>query len=183
MVSLKIFVDTKNKKVVFAEAGKEFIDFILDMLSLPLSIVAKLLKEHNESKVGCIGALYHSIEALSPSCFESDSHKGMALKPRTNVVIPLLSCYEGRSGQQASLQPTNYPSYGRKFVKEAISFIVMDNLEVKPMSATLIKSIVNDFDILTEQEVQVGCNEGLDLLKASLESQTVLSTVFLWNKK
>ncbi|KAK9683417.1 hypothetical protein RND81_10G139500 [Saponaria officinalis] len=69
-----------------------------------------------------------------------------------------------------------------QYVKDSVVYMVMDNLEVKPMSIALIKSHVKDFDILEEKLVQVSLQEGLAILKASMETDTVLTTVFL-NKK
>jgi hypothetical protein len=40
---MKLLVDTKAQRVVYAEAGKEVIDFLFSLLALPLSAVTKLL--------------------------------------------------------------------------------------------------------------------------------------------
>lgn len=37
--------------------------------------------------------------------------------------------------------------------------MVMDNLEVKPMSISLIRSLVKDFDLVEEKQVEVGLQE------------------------
>jgi hypothetical protein len=36
-VSLKLVVDKKNQRVLFAEADKEFVDFLLSIFSLPVA--------------------------------------------------------------------------------------------------------------------------------------------------
>ncbi|KAG5602306.1 hypothetical protein H5410_033676 [Solanum commersonii] len=44
-LSMKLLIDSKNKKVVFAEVEKDFVDFLFYILTLPLSTDTKLLKE------------------------------------------------------------------------------------------------------------------------------------------
>ena len=70
-MKLKLVVDTKAKKVLFAEAGKDFIDILIclpshilmcDLFSFPVSTAVRLLKEKN--MVGFLGDLYGSIENL-----------------------------------------------------------------------------------------------------------------------
>lgn len=43
-VSLKLLVDTEGKKVLFAEASKDFVDFLFHIMELPLGTVVKLVK-------------------------------------------------------------------------------------------------------------------------------------------
>ncbi|CAN1269331.1 hypothetical protein LINPERPRIM_LOCUS13546 [Linum perenne] len=62
--------------------------------------------------------------------------------------------------------------------------MVMDNLEVKPMSTISSITLLNKFNIqqvgaLEEKVVELGMDEGLNLLKASLECKSVLTSVFL----
>ncbi|CAI0625993.1 unnamed protein product [Linum tenue] len=42
-VTLKLLINKKTKKVLFAEAGKDFVDFLFTLLSFPLGTVIKLL--------------------------------------------------------------------------------------------------------------------------------------------
>ncbi|KAM0043251.1 hypothetical protein Hdeb2414_s0010g00339081 [Helianthus debilis subsp. tardiflorus] len=72
--------------------------------------------------------------------------------------------------------------------KEAVSYVVMDNLEVKPIMSTVstISSItliskfgVKDLSQLEEKTVTFGKDEGLKLLMASLKTDKVLTSVFL----
>ncbi|KDO39216.1 hypothetical protein CISIN_1g041637mg [Citrus sinensis] len=67
-----------------------------------------------------------------------------------------------------------------------VSYMVMDNLEVTPMSTLscitwLNKFIVGDFGSLKEKVVNFGLDEGLKLLKASMECKNALTSVFLGN--
>ncbi|XP_074300845.1 uncharacterized protein LOC141632174 [Silene latifolia] len=207
-LSLKIIVDIKAKKVVFAEADKEFIDFIFNLMSLPLSSVTKVLLLNEKGSVGCLGSLYKSIESLSSQYFEPNLTNNSVLKPKASVTLPLLSFYDypasdcriyrcATSGHNSMSDVRG--SYCKNgclmteliytyvtpkkvalgYVKGAVVYMVMDNLEVKPMSISLIKSLVKDFDFMEERQVQVGLQEGLGILKASLETNNVLTSVFL----
>ncbi|GJN05776.1 hypothetical protein PR202_ga23440 [Eleusine coracana subsp. coracana] len=73
------------------------------------------------------------------------------------------------------------------FVKGIVTYIVLDNLTISPMSAassiTLLNTLaVRDIADLQEKTVSLGYNEGLAILKASLQSRTVLTDVFLGTK-
>ncbi|KAG9136972.1 hypothetical protein Leryth_013819 [Lithospermum erythrorhizon] len=46
-LSLKFMVDNKSKKVIFAEAGSEFVDVLLSFLTLPLGTIIRQLNKHN----------------------------------------------------------------------------------------------------------------------------------------
>ncbi|XP_074279801.1 uncharacterized protein LOC141605070 [Silene latifolia] len=221
--SLKLMVDSKRKQVVFAEAGKDFVDFLFYILSLPLATVVKLL--NNEEMTGSLPALYKSVESLKTEYFEENVNKNTVLVPKHLIDLPLLSfrhapatlryfkcpvhnyvsCCEGVTCVQVTdydrfslpcfnqmteevtytfVSPESENNDRPGFVKKSVPYIVMDNLEVHPMSLTLIKSFVSDFDCLGMDEVQFGLKEGLALLKASLETNKVLTTVFLgWKMK
>ncbi|XP_021867522.1 uncharacterized protein [Spinacia oleracea] len=210
VLKLKMMVDVKAKKVVFAESGKEFVDFLFDIMNLPLATVVKLLNA--KDMVGCLGELYKSIETLDTGYFEGNQNKDSVLKPSTAVVVPLLSLKEfpttikySKCKVPAHKCISDYPSAicpvcrsemsessftyvtpktssSNTYVKGPATYMVMDNLAVKPMSIALIKSHVEDFDKLEEKEVQVGLQEGLAILKASFETDMVLTNVFLGKK-
>ncbi|XP_072968448.1 uncharacterized protein [Typha angustifolia] len=73
---------------------------------------------------------------------------------------------------------------GGGYVKGSVSYMVMDDLAVVPMSTfspieLLDKFQVKDVSSLQESVVEVGMEEVLKLLTASLQSKTVLTDVFL----
>ncbi|KAL5976876.1 hypothetical protein ACLOJK_021211 [Asimina triloba] len=70
------------------------------------------------------------------------------------------------------------------FVKNMVTYMVTDDLKVTPVSPISAITLLNKFNIkdvgaLEEKVVEVGRAEGLALLKASLQSKTVLTDVFL----
>ena len=54
---------TQNEKVLFAEASKPVVDFLFNILCLPIGTVVKLL--HKKDMVGSLGNLYQSVENLN----------------------------------------------------------------------------------------------------------------------
>nr|CAB3472154.1 unnamed protein product [Digitaria exilis] len=72
-------------------------------------------------------------------------------------------------------------------VQGIVTYTVMDDLTVTPMSAISSITLLNNFAVrdlgdLQEKTVQLGYNEGLEILKASLQSKSVLTDVFLAKK-
>ncbi|KAF8704956.1 hypothetical protein HU200_031201 [Digitaria exilis] len=73
---------------------------------------------------------------------------------------------------------------GMGFVQVVVTYTIMDDLAVAPMStisgiAVLRGFGVTDLGSLQEKAVRVGYNEGVEMLRASLQSKTVLTDVFL----
>ncbi|XP_071932823.1 uncharacterized protein [Coffea arabica] len=219
-VSLKLLIDTKSCKVLFAEANKSTVDFLFHVLSLPVGTVIRLLGK--QGMVGCVANLYESIESLNETYIQPNQSKDTLLKPKAAASIPLLSlndgqteavfyrCSRGYNCNYVSDDPkakcpqcknvmTNSMTYVAPpavkeaaagdeggFVKGVVTYMVMDDLVVKPMSTISSIALLNRFNVkevgaLEEKEVNLGMNEALMLLKASFESKTVLTNVFLKN--
>ncbi|TXG49682.1 hypothetical protein EZV62_025557 [Acer yangbiense] len=221
-LQLKLFIDTKANKLILAEAGKDFVDFLFYFISLPISTVVRLLNK--KSEVGCLDDLYAAIENLDNVYIQTDMQ--YLLDPRGAVPctkVPLLLsdlkapkvytcsyihtqnnyvsyvygsyCPDCRGSCNSEV--TDVVSHVAKcknkidtvgFVKRAATFMVMDNLDVKPILSntsffTLLKKFgVKDLGEVEERDVEFGPNEVLKLVKASLEGKTVLTNVFLRNK-
>ncbi|CAN1234172.1 hypothetical protein LINPERPRIM_LOCUS4139 [Linum perenne] len=227
-VSLKLLIDKQTRKLVYGEAGKEFVDFLLTILSLPLGTVTMLLSKNN--MVGCLaslGSLYQSIEnlndtyiiqskssILNPEALYSPTknttllstdgltgirqppplhtlHKhttirmtedSRAICPDCNKPMDIKIEYHDAANSKTANSKTGGQEGG--FVKGAASYMIMDNLEVKAMSTVSIMAAfsrvsIKDVGALEEKVVKVTSAEGLKILKASLTTQAVLSTVFL----
>ncbi|PHT46246.1 hypothetical protein CQW23_15404 [Capsicum baccatum] len=214
---MKLLVDTKAKRVLFAEADKSFVDFLFHILSLPVATVIRLIKEKGMS-YGCLPELYDSVENLDDTYIQS---KDLLLKPKSSVTgissIPFLSisdvpatqkticgcscgscysdssnarCIHCRNSMSRMLTYVAPPGASgavaapKGFVKDVVTYMVMDNLVVKPMSTISSITLLNKFNVkdvgfLQEVEVYFGMEEALKLLKASFESKTVLTSVFM----
>ncbi|CAN1176235.1 hypothetical protein LINPERHAP2_LOCUS32423 [Linum perenne] len=222
-VTLKLLIDPKTRKLVYAEAGKEFVDFLLTILSLPLGTVTKMLSKNN--MVGSIGSLYKSVEDVNGLyIIRSSNHSRMSiLNPKGFYPLTrtkLLPSYRSErtrqfyicSNRHAYIRVTNDCGHicvdcnqrmdhkvgyidaandsksgdqAGGFVKGGVSYKIMDNLEVKtmpryvPITPVFSRSNINDVNGLREKVVRVTSVEGLKILKASLTTEAVLSTVFL----
>ncbi|XP_017647819.1 uncharacterized protein LOC108488010 [Gossypium arboreum] len=78
-VSLKLLVDSTSQRVLFAESGKDFVDFMFNILSLPIGSVIKLLTK--EQMVVSLGNLYDSLENMNDTYIHSPKNKDTLLKP------------------------------------------------------------------------------------------------------
>ncbi|KAK6138125.1 hypothetical protein DH2020_028142 [Rehmannia glutinosa] len=218
-ISLKLLIDTHGKRVLFAEAGKDFIDFLFRILSLPVGTIINLLRK--QEMVGSLSNLYQSIENLNDSYIQPNQTKDALLKPVSPVSgsVPLLAIndapaaavkkfYRCTCSQFASVSDdqnvvcpqckgkmtTNVsyvaPPKGQQgsseggFVKGVVTYMVMDDLAVMPLSTISSITLLNKFNIkdvsvLEEMVVNFGMNEAVKLLNASLQSKQVLTDVFL----
>ncbi|ONI24174.1 hypothetical protein PRUPE_2G228400 [Prunus persica] len=223
-VSLKLLIDTKGGKVLFAEADKDVVDFLFTLLSLPVGTVIRLLSK--DAMVGTLGKLYESVENISYTYLQPNLIKDTLLKPKAAVAVSNIlllltnnvdsnakqfyicancnrrfsdvsgtvcpSCRYAMSTQMTYVCPqassTAAATSGEGgYVKGVVTYMIMDNLEVRPMSTISSISMLNQFNVkevgaLEEKVVFFGKDEGLKLLKASLETSTVLTNVFLGNK-
>ncbi|TYH00232.1 hypothetical protein ES288_A10G258100v1 [Gossypium darwinii] len=73
------------------------------------------------------------------------------------------------------------------YVKGVVTYTIMDDLTVTPMSTISSITMLNKFnvqqvDALEEKVVDVGINEGVELRKTSLQSKNALTNVFLTQK-
>ncbi|KAL6126581.1 hypothetical protein ACLB2K_074628 [Fragaria x ananassa] len=228
-VSLKLLIDSKRQKVLFAEAGKDFVDFLFNLLSLPVGTVIRLLS--TRGMVGSFGKLYESVENIDHTYIQPTVNKDVLLKPKAPVdgtnILRLVNNVEPSARKDLYLcscsnnykahpyvtenpnekcpscshtmnirttyvgQPTTNESTSGAaatgFVKGVVTYMIMDDLEVKPMSTISSITMLNRFNVkdvgaLEEKVVELNLNEGVKLLKESLQSKSVLTNVFLGKK-
>ncbi|XP_021866975.2 uncharacterized protein [Spinacia oleracea] len=242
-VSLKLLIDTKANRVLFAEANKEFVDFLFHIMSLPVGTIVKLLGV--KGMVGGLGLLYESIGSLGNDYLQDNLDRDSVLNPKTAASVPFLSlndappsdskkyyyrccstngvgrhcrndyyagynhnlnkkechdyvtdnpeatcpgCNSKMSTQVTYVAPESssetvvWSSKTDGYVKGVVTYMVMDNLEVKPMSTISSITFLNKFNIIdiasvAEKEIQLNLHEGVAILKAALETQAVLTTI------
>ncbi|CAN1269348.1 hypothetical protein LINPERPRIM_LOCUS13549 [Linum perenne] len=138
-VTLKLLINKKTNKVIFAEAGKDFVDFLFSILSFPLGTVIRLLSE--DQMVGCLGNLYKSCENLNNTFIQPSTTKDTILKPKLQQL-----CTNGG------------------IVKGSSTYMVMDNLKVMPLSTISIVNLLNEFNVqwvvdLEEKIIELGKDE------------------------
>ncbi|VFQ68228.1 unnamed protein product [Cuscuta campestris] len=217
-MTLKLLINRKAQKVVFAEAEKPFVDFLFFLMSLPLGTVTKLVNQ--KSMVGSLGNLYGSIADLGETYLQPGISKDTFLNPKMSAPssdVPLLMpappagmsdskkfyiCSNYRSSNYcrgncsnnmnieatyvapAKAQASSAAGEGGGFVWGVVGYMVMDDLKVMPqytISAitAMNDSNINDFGSLEVKVVSLGQNVGLKLLKAALQTNSVLTSVFL----
>ncbi|KAF3773271.1 hypothetical protein EJ110_NYTH48343 [Nymphaea thermarum] len=86
---LRLLVDEKKKKVVFAEAGKDLVDFFFSLMLLPLGAAVSLLGR--ESTLGSVGKLHESISKLDSSYF-SKAPAASPAEVKEELKSPPLPC-------------------------------------------------------------------------------------------
>ena len=210
-VSLKLLIDKKSHQVLFAESGKEFVDFLITILALPVGTVIRLLKK--QGMVGCLQNFYESIENLSDTYLQPGQNKDSLLKPEvyfSGGVVPLqlpnvessstsrkfyrcnntsnsygysTNCISYVSANSRAICPScqnfmsrelnfvdppssNNPGSSSEggYVKGVVTYMVMDNLVVNPLSTISSITLLNNFNVkevgnLEEKGVDLGMDE------------------------
>ncbi|KAL8161235.1 hypothetical protein V2J09_012724 [Rumex salicifolius] len=160
-MKMKLLIDKTKGKVLFAEAGKDSVDFIFHMLSLPLGTIVGYLTK--ESMAGSIGNIYGSLESLGTDCIQDCFNKNCLLNPKpapgSATNIPLLTVKPDESGSRHKIAYKCKNGWVLGLSVRAQTDIPAGSLE--------------------EREVTLNMKMGLATLKASLMSKTVLTDVFL----
>ncbi|XP_047331667.1 uncharacterized protein LOC124935266 [Impatiens glandulifera] len=209
MLSMKLLIDRESKKVLFAEAGKDVIDFLFNLLSLPLATVINILSDSKSCTVGSLNNLYKSVENLDKAYIQPDQNKDTLLKPipplaQAHLLLPDTvpvtpnnanvrfykcpqSCNDGYFVKDPNLDCRNCNTKmslldvhdenkaaavgavenvegGGGFVKDMMTYMVLDDLVIKPMSTIsciclLSKFNVKDIGNLQEKMVDFGIEE------------------------
>jgi hypothetical protein len=222
---LKLLVDKRSRRVLYAEARKDAVDFLIGLLRVPAGLAARALAKHGERAPGSLGTLYAGARALDDAFFISASPDRDALlspalpsaaaalllggegalpKPapppppqryfrcaayttpcRGNPTIvtdvsgmPCPGCRQPMTvemrwapgdahGKLALAQAQAQEARGEGaggYVREVVTYLVMDDLTVAPMSTIsaimlLKKFNVRDCSALEEMTVELGTKE------------------------
>ncbi|EMS53562.1 hypothetical protein TRIUR3_15249 [Triticum urartu] len=158
-IKIKLAVDRSRNRVLFADAGSDFIDVLLSFLTLPLSAVQFCAA----SSPGCLSNLCDSVSRLTEG-----------------AVSAILMIRLSRTSQAYRVS-----SGSGTFVRCKEQFMISDDWTIMPASTGTMQSlahnfgpgaILNDFE---ELEVYIGWTEVVSMLKASLSSDTIFTDVFL----
>jgi len=82
-LTMRLIIDTKKEKVLWAETSKPVVDILLHMSTLPLGTVVKLLGKNG--MVGAIGNLYQSVEDLDEAYMHPVQSKDHLLNPTASI--------------------------------------------------------------------------------------------------
>ncbi|KAK2414548.1 hypothetical protein QL285_037131 [Trifolium repens] len=88
-VTLRVLIDKEKNKVVYAEAGKDFVDVLFSFLTFPLGTIARLVAKDDSNieafQFGSISSLYQSVANLDQQYLWSETCKDMLLQPRNSM--------------------------------------------------------------------------------------------------
>ncbi|KAH6788976.1 hypothetical protein C2S51_003982 [Perilla frutescens var. frutescens] len=205
---LKVCLQKSTNKFLFAEATNEFVEFLFSFVTVPLGGVEFLLGGSTGLK-NIDNLYKSVTDSIDNKYFMTPEMKNRLLNPKlahgyisSNQFLPLTpdtppklyhglqwnesrklleTCFHHEKG--VSLVDSFKSSEGRGYyVKKQTICFVTDDLTVTPSLATSI-SILNGKGIplsdLKEIELQIGLEEALSILKASLTSKTPLSDVLI----
>uniref|UniRef100_A0A5B7AM23 Uncharacterized protein n=1 Tax=Davidia involucrata TaxID=16924 RepID=A0A5B7AM23_DAVIN len=191
-ISLKLFIDRPNERVLYAEAGEDFVDLLCSFLTIPLGYFFKEFP-HLPFK-GSMGKLYKNIQDLDDNSFKSKEMKETLVNPKLapglaqrNQLIgleeasnlsfkTLCSNFEiKRTELGSSSNHQEEVETGRGFVKPT-KFMVENNLSVTHFSLESARKLMNEN--IKQDEVIVDRDKALHLLAASLVSKSALTNVF-----
>ena len=199
-VSLKLFIEKKSRRVLFAVADKEFIDFLFFIFTLPVGTVTRLLQKQNMA--GSLHSLYKSIKSMNDIYIQPGVDKDFVLNPKvaiSGVKVPLpfpsvdkqsyttvtveklYKCgshqkctYKAVANDRRAICPSckspvnselRYVEYRARdikatsssseggYVKGVITYMVMDDLEVKPISPiSSVSTLLANFNIKEDRK-------------------------------
>lgn len=159
-LNLKLTLNKSTNKILFAEATNEFFDFLCSFLTISIGSMIRVLK--GNSGLGSIDNLYTSVMKLDEKWFGSCGKKSYILDPR---VAPHHNCQKqplSLAEQQGERYLIN-PRRGDNFSLSPSEFIVLDNLEVKPLSSAssflILRELKVPFSDIEEQAITIGMKE------------------------
>lgn len=161
MINLKLIIDVNNQKVLFAEAGKDFVELLSSTLQyFPFS---------SDFSVGSLGKLSKSLENLDdrytkPPSQVPDITCAFACREFDHPYvadIPDVLCPSCGDPMTYTLYFFSYYTSGVGYKQEDIIFMIMDNLEVNPMLT--ISNIIAELNQLNggveEKTVHLGTSQ------------------------
>ncbi|GLJ10605.1 hypothetical protein SUGI_0131670 [Cryptomeria japonica] len=200
-MDVRFLIDTKTRRIVYAEAGKLFIDFLFSILNMPIGYITRLLlKWQSTKKVGSVTNLHESREKLGdderfPECGYINIFSFSMTGGGKCYVCP----HAGQDSHETTTH--NISNEGEEkcwcgqnmnrivelpgcsgYVSQS-SFLITDELHITASSMANSRNIhtqfnINDFTDLEKRTVFVDSDKACELAGASLVSKTVLNDVF-----
>ncbi|CAH9147772.1 unnamed protein product [Cuscuta epithymum] len=170
-VNLKVTLVKSTQEILFGEATNEFFDFMCSFLTTPIGSMMRVLE--GQSGLKCMDNLYTSVLELDPNWFHSSNKCGLlelCIAQDHNCKKQLIKSFNTKH----ILEHLISSRWSNNFTVEPSMFLVPDDFEVKPLSATssflLLKKLEISFSQTEERCVTVGMKEAISLLKAALTS-------------
>lgn len=182
-IILKMMVQKSSGKLLYAQAEEDFVELLFSFLVIPLGGVECLLA--GETSIKSIDSLYRSMaDVIDEKYFKTTDTKSRLIKPKLphgyiskSHVLPLAE--ECLPESYFSDRHAKFPKGHGVFLNGPITYHVTDDLTVTPFCIASIVSRLSELKItvydVKEVEVQIGLEEALSILKASLTSTSALT--------
>ncbi|KAL8031610.1 hypothetical protein ABFX02_13G037400 [Erythranthe guttata] len=148
------FSEKSTNKLLFAQAGEDFVDFLVSLLTIPLGGVECLLDGNT-----CLTSMDHLYASIADLINENQYKDWLSYS--SAAADPVIRYAEGN------------------YVKGPKMYMVSDDLTVTPSSMSSTISVLNELKVslsdIEKVEVYIELQEGLSILKASLTSTSALT--------
>ncbi|KAL7129047.1 hypothetical protein ABFS83_13G036800 [Erythranthe nasuta] len=186
---VKATIEKSTNKVCSVKAEEDFVDFLFSLLTIPLGGVEYLLE--NKTPLTNIDNLYRSVtELIDEKYFVSPYTKKRLSKPElppkylsknhifplTEQITPCICFSEDTMVHAGSHKFLKDPKGEKSYVKRPGRYSVTHSLTVSPlgfMGGVFVRKPL--FIDAKEMEVEIGLEEALNILNASLTSASPLS--------
>ncbi|KAK7286869.1 hypothetical protein RJT34_22190 [Clitoria ternatea] len=136
--NLKVTVRKSKRKILYAEAEGDFVDFLFSFLTTPLGSILKLLD--GNLSLGSMNNLYKSVKDLNPSWFTRPLGT-----PLLNLrVAPQFGCSEQPTQLYEEETPTYW--YGTGVIKNNICYVVGNGVVSKDKTLVNHPTAMNLFE-------------------------------------
>ncbi|XP_047085493.1 uncharacterized protein LOC124696869 [Lolium rigidum] len=197
-IKVKLAVEMPRNRVLFVDAGSDFVDIFLSFLTLPLSAVHICA---GASSPGCLSNLCDSVNRFRDSkLLKGEACHGLVLRPSHAQEFKFhyatfiknqqslqgddssCRCWEAMARMvHAYTQVTGTET----FLTRKERFVITDDGVIKPASTSSMFALLQKFSadgivpVFEELEVCVSWAEVVSLLKTCVHSDTVFTDVFL----
>ncbi|XP_058741769.1 uncharacterized protein LOC131614160 [Vicia villosa] len=195
-VTLRVMVDKQKNEVVYAEAGKDFVEALLSFLTMPLDLDEQYLcshicKEMLLNPMNSMGVYYEKVK------LNIDDTPTRVFLCEDWICVRCMRCMRCMSifsnpkcpcGKLLEISDGSLIAVENGFVMKGATFIIDDNLCLMPNDlgtslCLLQKRGINGTADIEKKTILVGKKEVADLLKLSLLSKTPLTDFVLKNSQ
>ncbi|KAJ4827041.1 hypothetical protein Tsubulata_016318 [Turnera subulata] len=145
IISLKAVIDEANNRVLFVQAGHDFVDTLFSFLTMPLGEIIRLLRGSSSvlPMMGGMGYIYNSVENLDQKHFWSETCRTMLLQPRNGYAIRYCKELKLELDNGMSLKHYNCSTYNCKDSSASILLSYYSNVTCccgRPMKHEITKN-------------------------------------------